>query len=99
MKPENSHAIECLDNMALQVDLVELSSFPATDIAVAVGKPSHGCQAIVWALTAFVFFGSGFNFPKIYERCVFRSDDCQQLIVWGPGEKRHFKITRERFLV
>ena len=99
MEPENTHAIKCLDDMSLQVDLVELSSFPSTDVALAVRKPGNRRQAIIRALSAFVLFGSSFNFPEIDERCVFRSDNCEQLVVWGPGEKGYFKITRERFLV
>ena len=99
MKPENSHAIKCLDDMTLQVDLVELSSFPSTDVAVAVRKPGDRCQTIIRALSAFVLFRSSFNFPEIDERCIFRSDNCEQLVVRGPGEKCNFKIARERFLV
>ena len=99
MKPKNPYAIKCLDYLALQADLIKLPSFSTTDVAIAVWKPRHRCQAIIWALPAFVLFGSTFYFPKIDKRCVFRSDDGQQLVVGGPGEKCYFKITRKRFLV
>ena len=99
MKPKHSHAIEGLENMPLQVDLVELSSLSPTNVALAIGEPGHGCQTIIRALSAFVLLRPAFYLPEIDKRCVLRSNNSKELVVWRPGEKRHFKITGESFLV
>ena len=94
MKAINSHAIKRLKNMSFQAHLVELSTFAPANIALAIGKPRYRGKTIIWALSTLMLFRSGFDVPEIHTRRVLGSDNRQKLIVWRPGEKCHFEVTR-----